>query len=127
MVAGINTASRIIVASAVLASTCAWSGEYSGPGVTKDEIVIGNTAPYSGPVSALGTTIKAAAQCATPWSTPIVQRKLRGCSSENLRARPSTKAMARAAAPIDHSLAGPLSAKCPVVPTSTNSAPASAA
>ncbi len=60
MVAGINTASRIIVASAVLASTCAWTGEYSGPGVTKDEIVIGNTAPYSGPVSALGTTIKAA-------------------------------------------------------------------
>jgi branched-chain amino acid transport system substrate-binding protein len=61
MLVGFRTASRIIGAFAMLAPACAWSGEYTGPGVTKDEIVIGNTAPYSGPVSALGTTIKAAA------------------------------------------------------------------
>lgn len=56
-----RTASRAIGAFAMLASTFAWGGEFTGPGVTKDEIAIGNTAPYSGPVSALGTTIKAAA------------------------------------------------------------------
>ena len=48
-------------AFAMLASASAWGGDYTGPGVTRDEIVIGNTAPYSGPVSALGTTIKSAA------------------------------------------------------------------
>ncbi|MFT4097274.1 MAG: ABC transporter substrate-binding protein [Rhodoblastus sp.] len=54
-------ASLAIGALAMLAASAAFAGEYTGPGVTKDEIVIGNTAPYSGPVSALGTTIKAAA------------------------------------------------------------------
>lgn len=54
-------ASLAVGALAMLASSAAFAGEYTGPGVTKDEIVIGNTAPYSGPVSALGTTIKAAA------------------------------------------------------------------
>jgi branched-chain amino acid transport system substrate-binding protein len=58
---GFRIAARAVGAFAILASASAWSGEYTGPGVTKDEIVIGNTAPYSGPVSALGTTIKAAA------------------------------------------------------------------
>src|SRR6185369_5837946 len=31
-----------------------------GPGVTDTEIKIGNTAPYSGPASALGATLKSA-------------------------------------------------------------------
>jgi branched-chain amino acid transport system substrate-binding protein len=39
----------------------AWSGDFTGPGVSRTEIRIGNTAPYSGPVSSLGITIKAAA------------------------------------------------------------------
>lgn len=54
-------ASLAVGALAMLASSAAFAGDYTGPGVTKDEIVIGNTAPYSGPVSALGTTIKSAA------------------------------------------------------------------
>jgi branched-chain amino acid transport system substrate-binding protein len=50
--------SLVVVLSA---GASARAGDYTGPGVTHDEIVIGNTAPYSGPVSALGATIKAAA------------------------------------------------------------------
>ena len=37
-----------------------WSADFTGPGVSQTEIRIGNTAPYSGPVSGLGVTIKAA-------------------------------------------------------------------
>jgi ABC-type branched-subunit amino acid transport system substrate-binding protein len=37
------------------------AGEFTGPGVSPTEIRIGNTAPYSGPVSSIGVTIKAAA------------------------------------------------------------------
>ncbi|HMN70568.1 MAG TPA: ABC transporter substrate-binding protein [Rhodoblastus sp.] len=60
--AGQNGLRSIVAAFALvgLATLRAQAGEYVGPGVTKDEIVIGNTAPYSGPVSALGTTIKSA-------------------------------------------------------------------
>jgi ABC-type branched-subunit amino acid transport system substrate-binding protein len=58
---------RIAILTAAFASilstmsVTANAGDFTGPGVKRDEIIIGNTAPYSGPVSALGATIKAAA------------------------------------------------------------------
>ena len=60
MVRRIHGATLVIGLSLAVAHT-AVAGDYVGPGVTRDEIVIGNTAPYSGPVSAIGVTIKAAA------------------------------------------------------------------
>ena len=41
-----------------LVVTTVWAEKKYGPGVTDTEIKIGNTAPYSGPVSAYGTIVK---------------------------------------------------------------------
>jgi branched-chain amino acid transport system substrate-binding protein len=53
-------AAGLSAASFLLASALAAAGEY-GPGVTDTEIKIGNTMPYSGPASGLGTLGKAEA------------------------------------------------------------------
>ena len=45
----------LLVAALWLASTAAWSAKNYGPGATDTEIKLGQTQPYSGPVSALGT------------------------------------------------------------------------
>ena len=54
-------AGQALAAAGLLAAPVASAQNYVGPGVTKTEILIGNSAPYSGPVSALASTMKAAA------------------------------------------------------------------
>jgi branched-chain amino acid transport system substrate-binding protein len=56
-----NTAIAAACLLVVGFTQAAIASEFTGPGVSPTEIRIGNTAPYSGPVSGLGVTIKAAA------------------------------------------------------------------
>lgn len=56
-----NAGIAVTILLTVAFSQPARPGDFTGPGVSSTEIRIGNTAPYSGPVSGLGVTIKAAA------------------------------------------------------------------
>ena len=55
MTAKQNVVTGLSAASLIFAASLAWAGGQYGPGVSDTEIKIGNTVPYSGPASALGS------------------------------------------------------------------------
>ncbi len=61
MTAKQNVVTGLSAVSLIFAASLAWAGGQYGPGVSDTEIKIGNTVPYSGPASALGSLGKAEA------------------------------------------------------------------